>query len=37
LAESKGKEILEQYVGKVNINHLSVIARKKEIIDPKNQ
>jgi len=37
MAESESKEILEQYAGKVNITHLSVIVKRKEIIDPKNQ
>jgi hypothetical protein len=37
LAENKAKEILEQYAAKVHITHLSVIFKKKEIIDPKNQ
>ncbi len=36
LAENQAKEIVEKYAGKVNSNHLSVLVRKKETVDPKN-
>lgn len=36
LAENQAKEILEKYAGKVNSSHLSVLVRKKETVDPKN-